>query len=151
MPCALGGFITWQSSYFSGYALSNDGWSTRNDAPVLSYRWLDQQNQCFYDYQVSNGNWIEQFAFYGNAPGLSGQCMEDPAWRFNAGVDQYACTYYYQLNEQWAEQPSRALCGSTFSYGLENQGVNEYIYFNAQNAQALLRDYNASNLRECWY
>ena len=52
-------YITWQSYYMSGYALSNDGWKTTNSAPILSFRWLGQLNQCFEDYQVSNGNWIE--------------------------------------------------------------------------------------------
>jgi len=152
-PCALGGFITWQSAYFAGYALSNDGWSTKNDAPILSYRWLNQQNQCFYDYMLSNGNWIEQLAFDGNAPGLSGQCMEDPAWKANAGVDQYACTYWYQLNEQWIEGNFTGVCGDMGAYGyaLQNEGVTQNITFNVQNGQALLRDYDASTNRQCWY
>jgi hypothetical protein len=143
--------VTWQSAYFNTYVLSNDGWSTSNDKPILSYKWLDQYNQCIYDYQVSTGNWIEQEAFNGGAAGLSGQCLEDPAFKYNAGVDQYSCTYYYQLNEQWAEQNLGCGLGENGIYALQNQGVDQDIYFNAQNAQVLLRDFDGSNTRECWW
>jgi hypothetical protein len=145
--------VTWQSSEISSYVLSNDGWSSSNGKPILSWKWLDQYNQCFYDWQVSNGNWIEEEAFDAGTDqaGVNGQCMEDPAWKFNAGVDQYSCAYYYQLNEQWAEQNFSCGAGESFVYALQNQGVNQDIYFNAQNSQVLLRNVDESNLRECWW
>jgi hypothetical protein len=144
--------VTWQSAYFGGYVLSNDDWSTSNDRPILSWKWLDQYNQCFYDWQVSNGDWIEEEAFVPpDLDGVNGQCMEDPGWRFNAGVDQYSCSYYYQLNEQWAEQNFACGMGQSYIYALENIGVSQDIYFNAQNSQVLLRDVDNGTGRECWY
>lgn len=145
--------VTWQSVYFGGYVLSNSGWSSSNGKPILSWKWLDQYNQCFYDYQVSNGNWIEEDAFDAGTDnaGVNGQCLEDPAWKYNAGVDQYSCSYYYQLNEQWAEQNLGCGQGRSGVYSLQNEGVDQEIQFVAQNSQVVLRDVNYGNSEQCWY
>jgi hypothetical protein len=137
--------ITWNSYYSNGYFLSNDGWSISNGAHILTWKWLGQVNQCFHDVQLSDGNWAEEL---GND---NLQCMEDPGWKYNAGIDQYSCFYYYQLNEQWAEQNSPGGCeAGRFCWALENQGVNQYAFFNCQNCQALLRNWSFGNQREEW-
>jgi hypothetical protein len=138
--------ITWQSYYQSTYFLSNDGWKTSNGVPILTYKWLGQLNQCLIDIQLTDGNWIEELA------NDTSQCMEDPGWAYNAGINQWSCGYDGQLNLQWAEINRTLLCGQLGQYGwaLENQGVNQFAYFNVQNGQALLRDYNQDTFRECW-
>ena len=145
--------VTWQSAYFPSYVLSNDDWSSSNDRPILSFKWLNQYNQCIYDWQVSNGNWVEEEAFDAGTDeaGVNGQCLEDPGFRFNAGVDQYSCSYYYQLNEQWDEENLGCGQGRSGVYALQNLGVNEDIQFVAQNSQVVLRDVNYGNSEQCWY
>ena len=145
--------VTWQSAYFPSYVLSNDDWSSSNDRPILSFKWLNQYNQCIYDWQVSNGDWVEEEAFDAgtDVAGVNGQCLEDPGFRFNAGVDQYSCSYYYQLNEQWAELNRGCGQDTNGVYALENLGVNEYIQFVAQNSQVVLRDVYDGNSEQCWY
>jgi hypothetical protein len=142
------GFRTWSSSYETDFALSNDGYKTGNGVPILTYRWLNQVNQCFLDYALSDGNVAEEVY-----PVAGSDCMEDPGWKFNAGIDQYSCRYSNQLNVQWDEYSYNDLCPahSSYYFALRNDGNNQYVYFNAQNGTALLRDYGAANTRECWW
>jgi hypothetical protein len=148
-PAGSPPYITWSSFYATDFVLSNDGWKTTNNAPVLTFKWLNQDNQCLFDYQVSDGNWIEQFWLVGNGT----ECMEDPGWKYNAGIDQYNCSNNYQLNEQWEEYNYTNLCGFSTSnqWALRNDGNDQYAWYNAQNSQALLRDYDGQTTRECWW